>query len=534
MSIVSEWAMLPSTFIDIITDPFCLLVLFGGVVLGYIIGVIPGLGPTMGMALVLGIIYKMDTNPALALLIGILVAAISCGGITACLANIPGTAAAAATVVDGYPLAQKGHGAEACGFTLYSSIFGCVVSMVIVFFIQPFVGAIALKFGQWEVFLFCLFGLIICGSLIGKDVVRGWISALLGVIFALVGCETIQSVQVFTFGLPGLMSGLNSTVAILGLFGLGEVFYTLRSKESLKVTGQTGFPKLNLKVFGQNKVNMIRSLFAGLSNNPFYPHDTQLEDIAAQMTNLSQETLDLVEPTYEAAVTAANAIDPVAFVEQLMPQLGWQVETMDSCTGSPWPDTFAEYWKQSMGGRLNSRIVEVIEHGPYFTSVGYDEVVNRSYRSSFRLPHTFGGGLYYQGTRWSGGVDYRFAGWSVNGTDATTGVRYRDTHTVNAGVQLVPKAGDVRKVLNRWAYRLGVRYSQYYMAFDGHNIDETTVTVGVGIPLGARGVNAIDVGFEYGMRGVVAPGLIRENFFRVSIGLSLFGDDYWFMKYKYD
>ena len=95
------------------------------------------------------------------------------------------------------------------------------------------------------------------------------------------------------------------------------------------------------------------SLFTGLSNNPFYPHDTQLEDIAAQMTNLSQETLDLVEPTYEAAVTAANAIDPAAFVEQLMPQLGWQVETMDSCTSSPWPDTFAQYWKQSMGGRQN-------------------------------------------------------------------------------------------------------------------------------------------------------------------------------------
>ena len=95
------------------------------------------------------------------------------------------------------------------------------------------------------------------------------------------------------------------------------------------------------------------SLFTGLSNNPFYPHDTQLEDIAAQMTNLSQETLDRVEPTYEAAVAAANAIDPAAFVEQLMPQLGWQVETMDSCTSSPWPDTFAEYWKQSMGGRLN-------------------------------------------------------------------------------------------------------------------------------------------------------------------------------------
>lgn len=95
------------------------------------------------------------------------------------------------------------------------------------------------------------------------------------------------------------------------------------------------------------------NLFTGLSNNPFYPHDAQLEDIAAQKPNLSQETLDRVEPTYEAAVAAANAIDPAAFVEQRMPQLGWQVETMDSCTGSPWPDTFAQYWKQSMSNRQN-------------------------------------------------------------------------------------------------------------------------------------------------------------------------------------
>lgn len=95
------------------------------------------------------------------------------------------------------------------------------------------------------------------------------------------------------------------------------------------------------------------NLLTGWSNNPFYPHDTQLEDIAAQKPNLSQETLDLVEPTYEAAVAAANAIDPAAFVEQRMPQLGWQVETMDSCTGSPWPDTFAQYWKQSMSNRQN-------------------------------------------------------------------------------------------------------------------------------------------------------------------------------------
>lgn len=264
MGITAEWSYLPSVIKEIFTDPICLLILLGGVVLGFIIGVIPGLGPTMGMALVLGIIYKLPTDRALALLLGILVAAISTGGITACLANIPGTAAAAATTVDGYPLAKKGKGAEAVGYTLYSSIFACIVSMIIVFFIQPFVANVAIKFGQWEVFLFCLFGLIICGSLIGKDMVRGWISALLGVLFALVGMETIQSVQVLTFGIKALRSGLSSTVAILGLFGIGEVFYTLRTDASIRVTGQTGFPKINFKEFWRNRLNIVRSLFAGL------------------------------------------------------------------------------------------------------------------------------------------------------------------------------------------------------------------------------------------------------------------------------
>ena len=96
------------------------------------------------------------------------------------------------------------------------------------------------------------------------------------------------------------------------------------------------------------------NLLTGWSDDPFYSAlDPLPDDLASQQAYLSEETLAQVEPHYQAAVTAAKAVDPAAFVEQLMPQLGWQVETMDSCTSSPWPDTFAEYWKQSMGGRLN-------------------------------------------------------------------------------------------------------------------------------------------------------------------------------------
>lgn len=96
------------------------------------------------------------------------------------------------------------------------------------------------------------------------------------------------------------------------------------------------------------------SLYTGWSNDPIYSAlDPLPDELLSQQAWLSEETLAQVEPHYQAAVTAANAIDPVAVMELLMPQLGWQMETVDSCTGSPWPDTFAEYWKQSMGDRQN-------------------------------------------------------------------------------------------------------------------------------------------------------------------------------------
>lgn len=94
------------------------------------------------------------------------------------------------------------------------------------------------------------------------------------------------------------------------------------------------------------------NLFTGWSDDPFYSAlDPFPDDLASQQAYLSEETLAQVEPHYQAAVTAAKAVDPAAFVEQLMPQLGWQVETLETSVYSSWPDTFAEYWRQSMGRR---------------------------------------------------------------------------------------------------------------------------------------------------------------------------------------
>ena len=263
-NIVSEWLQFGPAFASIVTQPMVWVYLVAGVLLGYIIGVIPGLGATMGMALCLGIIFRLPQAQGLALLIGILVSSMASGGITASLANIPGTPAAAATVMDGFPMAKKGKGREACGYAYVSSCIGTITAMILVFFIQPFISAVALKFGNWETFLFCLFGVILCGSLVGGNPVRGWVSAFTGMFISFCGAESIQSVVRYNFGTAKLLNGVNSTVAIIALFGLGEVIMTLSRPNEVRVQAQSGFPIINLQRFKKNIKNIFRSMLAGL------------------------------------------------------------------------------------------------------------------------------------------------------------------------------------------------------------------------------------------------------------------------------
>jgi len=260
----SEWLYLPRMAAAFLGDPMVWVFLLVGVVLGFVVGVIPGLGPTMGMALCLGVVFKLEYTQGMALLVGIFVAACGSGGITASLINIPGTPAAAATCIDGNALTRQGRGREAVGYSVVGSVIGTMVGAILIFLIQPFVTTIALKFGDWETFLFCVFGLMICGSISGNSRSRGWISAMAGCLVSMAGADGVQSVLRFTFGRPELLSGFDSVVAMLGLFGIGEVLYTLRRPEEKRTVERTGFPIVNLPVLKKNIGNIIRSAFAGL------------------------------------------------------------------------------------------------------------------------------------------------------------------------------------------------------------------------------------------------------------------------------
>lgn len=263
-ALLAIWGTLPDAIGTYLTDPMVWVFLIGGSILGYFVGVMPGLGPTMGMALSLSVIYTLPVNQGLALLIGIFVSAVGSGGVTASLINIPGTAAAAATCMDGYALSKQGRGREACGYSVGASVIGTILATIFIFIVQPFVTTIALKFGDWETFLFCLFGLMICGSLSGDRPVKGWIAAFLGFFISMCGAESVQSVVRYNFGRFELLSGFNSTVAMLGLFGIGEVLATLMNKQNTKVSGKAGFPIVNIPEFFRNKFNIIKSALAGI------------------------------------------------------------------------------------------------------------------------------------------------------------------------------------------------------------------------------------------------------------------------------
>ena len=185
----------------------------------------------------------------------------------------------------------------------------------------------------------------------------------------------------------------------------------------------------------------------------------------------------------------------------------------------------------NMGGRMNGKVTNYLPSNNY----NGDTVLYKHYTSNFRLPDTYGVGFFLHRAKFSIGADYAFSNWGeVNSADKTEEVDFRNTHTIRFGGQFTPNPGDVRNLLKRWTYRAGFRYSNYYMVLKGQKINEGALTFGIGIPLGMTARNSLDLGLELGRRGNINNGMIRENFVKFSVGLSLFGEDYWFVKPKYD
>ena len=252
------------TVAHLASDPVHIAILFGSVMLGIMFGAMPGLTSTLGVALLTALTYGMDTATAMLCLLAIYVGGTYGGSYASILINIPGTAASAATALDGYPLARKGEGGRAIGLTTTSSAIGTIISMLFLVSISPLISFFALQFTSFEFFLLAFFGIIISGTLTSPDlVIKGWIAGFLGLFLACVGRDMLQFYPRFTFGIPELDSGIEVVPVLIGAFGIPQIIQVL--KERFQIGETQKFQKI-LPEFGtivRNIPRIIRSALIG-------------------------------------------------------------------------------------------------------------------------------------------------------------------------------------------------------------------------------------------------------------------------------
>lgn len=259
-----DWAVLGDSLSLIMTWQV-LAACFAGVVWGMFVGVTPGLTGIMAVVIALPMTFFMEAETSIALLLGIYVTAIYGGSVTAIMIATPGTPNAAATLLDGYPLAQKGKTRQALEMALYASLTAGILSTVIAMTVFPVVASIALDFGAPEVFAVIVFSITIIAGVSGDSILKGLIAACFGFLIAMIGQDPIHGSSRFTFGIPDFQAGMHILTILVGLFTIPEVIAraveAFKSKEKITV-GEMG-PALTFKQYLSYWPTYARSTLGG-------------------------------------------------------------------------------------------------------------------------------------------------------------------------------------------------------------------------------------------------------------------------------
>ncbi len=211
--------------------PSNLLVCAIGVIIGTLVGAMPGIGPTGAVAMLLAATYKLGPDAAIIMLAGIYYGTQYGGTITSVLMGLPGEAASVVTVFDGYQLAKQGKAGKALGIAAVGSFVGGTVSIIGLMLVGPKLANLALMFGPAEYFTLMVLAFSLVTSFAGKSVVRGFLSLMLGLILSMVGQDVITGLQRFTFGHVSLSDGINFLPVSIGLFGLAEIINSYEKKK---------------------------------------------------------------------------------------------------------------------------------------------------------------------------------------------------------------------------------------------------------------------------------------------------------------
>ena len=218
-----DWSLLFSSYGDVFGSLQVIIMTFIGAAGGVLLGAIPGMTATMGVALLIPFSFGMDLIPSVGLLLGIYCGGMYGGSISAILIHAPGTPAAAATLLDGYPMAKKGEAGKALSVAMFASFCGGVIGALIMTFLSPLVAKMAMKFTSAEMLMLAVFGLSVIISISGKSIAKGLISAFFGMLLCTIGVDPTYSRQRFTFGVKSLKGGLSFIPVLIGLFAIAEV-----------------------------------------------------------------------------------------------------------------------------------------------------------------------------------------------------------------------------------------------------------------------------------------------------------------------
>lgn len=214
-----------------------ILLLVAGVLMGQIVGVMPGLGPSAGIAILLPLTFGLDAVGGIVMLAAVYYGAMYGGTITSVLINTPGESATVASTFDGYPLAKQGRAGAALVMAAVASFVAGTIGAILISVAAPLTASVASSFGPPELFLIVIAGLLTLIVVVGKNRILGAISALLGFGIATVGVDIGGGQQRYTFGSSALIDGIDFIPVAIGLFGVGEILYSIHRGGHLEELG---------------------------------------------------------------------------------------------------------------------------------------------------------------------------------------------------------------------------------------------------------------------------------------------------------
>ncbi len=262
-----DFSLDPSVVMTALTrvlEPWNVLMILAGVIGGIIIGIIPGLGVVMAVGLLIPVTFTMAPEVGMSLLVAVFVGGISGSFVTAILIRMPGTPSSVATLLDGFPMAQNGEAGRALGNAVVASFFGTIISGVFLVFLAPLLAAFALEFHFAEYVAVTIFAITAVAALTGSTIMRGLVTALLGLLAATFGMSQEDGMPRFHFGYNQMMGGIGLLPALIGLFAISQVMSDALKPDRAKELGQKIERTLpTFSDIGSNIINYLRSGFIG-------------------------------------------------------------------------------------------------------------------------------------------------------------------------------------------------------------------------------------------------------------------------------